>query len=434
MSRPSTSGLARVVLAVALLLLGPCGCGGPSAAGAQEGQRTAVTPTDPVPLPPDATPGRGEEQITDHGVRALEGGTTERLSVSVPADAISLTLEALGALGDTVGLGELIGPGGEVYENLALTGAYTWLPGAEAFSTTLPNTDRPEVQLVPGGGTYTFRMRSMAGRSTSLAVRAIVETRAPGDEDEATLDLNVWLAAGVAPTAATAAGDARLQDILSRVDAILSVQGVRLGAVDYYDVQETAFDTVEDEAEFGRLLQTTSAARETRLNLFFVRAAFGGGVVGAAATVCGPKRNGTTLSGVMSVYPGLSTYTIGLVAAHEIGHFTGLYHSVEQDGTHDFVLDTPECPANTTSASCPTLGGGLLMHWRAEGGTNLTPGQGLVLRAHPLLAPRRGGVGKPTPGLPGLAELVEALDLPAGWCATCRPARPAPGTQGAPAR
>ncbi len=277
-----------------------------------------------------------------------------------------------------------------MYETPLLTGDYAWVPGMEAFATTLPNSDRPNVQLVPGGGRYEFRIRSYTPGVAALDVRAVIERRPGALTSTGVLPLNVWLANGIAPTAATAAANARLQSILTRVDAILQQQGIVLGDVDYYDVDEPAFDDVT-EAEFPYMLKLTAAATETRLNLFFVRTAIGGSTVGAAAAVGGPHRNGTAASGVMSVFDGgpptLPASVIGLVVAHEIGHYTGLLHTVDSDGTYDIIDDTAECPATGADAICPAEGGGYLMHWQALGGADLTPGQGFVVLRHPSIDP-----------------------------------------------
>ena len=404
----------------------------PVASGVDDGT-LVLGPSDPgaaVTVPVRAaTVSSGSEVLTDFGSVSLDGsGRTPLLSVTVPADAFSLYLEGYAPssvlFANSIGLDTLTGPGPTVYENSSSTGAYVWVTGVDVFSTVVPNTDRTSVQLVPGGGTYQFRLRRLYGSASSLRVRAIVERRTGSAADVGILDLNVWLADGITPTAATAAGDVRLQAVLARVDQILRARGIALGDVDYFDVTDPAYDDVTTDSEFGRLLELTGDAGQTRLNLFFVRTTFTGGVVGVAATVAGPKRNGTSSSGVMSVYDGFSTSTIGLIAAHEIGHFLGLYHTVEEDGTHDFIDDTLECPATGSDAACPTPGGSYLMHWQALGGSTITTSQGRVLRGHPLVDAAPGGAlpSKPLLLLPD-ADPAELLSLPHGWCGTCARAK-----------
>lgn len=67
-----------------------------------------------------------------------------------------------------------------------------------------------------------------------------------------------------------------------------------------------------------------------------------------------------------------STESLGKVLAHEMGHFMGLYHSVEANGTEDHLADTD---ANN------------LMHYRAlnSSSTGLTESQATVIRTHAML-------------------------------------------------
>ena len=365
----------------------------------------------------------GGEEVIDLGTQTFgSDGDTPEMTFDVPADAVAFTIEGRTNNGTQTGLRLLTGPGGRVYENESLTGAYLWRVNNGFHLSQVPNSDRPEVQLVDGGGTYRLKLWRIAGGDPDVDVRIIIERRpAAGTDVIDTIDLNVFLANAITPTAATAAGDSTLQTVLTTIDTILAPQGLRLGDIDYYDVTDTAYDDVTF-SEFGPMLATSSVATETRLNLFFVREAIGGGILGVAATLGGPAVNGTQLSGVMSLYSTGNPSFIGLVAAHEIGHFVGLAHTVEQNGSHDDILDTDECPPSGTDSTCTTAGGGYLMHWQAVGGTTISDGQGAVIRGHPLVGPR---LVSPPP-LTGVVEKPRApfiyVDptVPQTWCGTCR--------------
>ena len=75
--------------------------------------------------------------------------------------------------------------------------------------------------------------------------------------------------------------------------------------------------------------------------------------------------------------------------AHELGHFLGLWHTVEHNGSlEDPIADTAGCtPARKTSrrreSICPKAAENL-MFWSTSKST-LTAGQAKVARRHPSL-------------------------------------------------
>ena len=81
--------------------------------------------------------------------------------------------------------------------------------------------------------------------------------------------------------------------------------------------------------------------------------------------------------------------------AHEIGHFLGLSHTSEADGSnHDPIADTSECTLADDADSdralslheCEHADASNLMFWLGVG-TALTAEQGTILRSNPLARP-----------------------------------------------
>jgi len=383
--------------------------------GTLDGEVRVVHDLGTLVVPVRATTGGLE--IVDFGSQGLIFGRTPELTVNVPSDAVSLTIEGLMGDGDYLELLELRGPGGRLYTDGSL-GNLTFDEGRQVFSTTVPNTDRSSLELVSGGGEYTFRLRRTYGSGSTMRVRALIQRRPGANRGVGSIDLNVFFAPAVRPTAATAASDGRLQAILGSMESVLGQQGMSVDRVSYFDLDDPRYDDVS-ETEFRDLLKESAAAPEVGVNLFFARTILRSGVAGAAGAVSGPYRNGTRASGVGVRYTDtLNTFTIGAVVAHEVGHLFGLYHTVDPDGTHDIIDDTPNCPPDGTDDECAIRGGLLLMHWEYLAATVLTDGQGFVMRRHPLV-----GAAYPAGSGPSLLSLPpdpsELEPLPSGWCGSC---------------
>jgi hypothetical protein len=288
------------------------------------------------------------------------------------------------------------------------------------FAATLPDGDNPNVQLVPGGGTYRFRLYRASGSETSFDVRVIVENRDGIPSNEGRVDLNVFLAPALGITAPGT--DAKLQAVLSRVDDILGQVALQVGDVDYYQLADAAYDVVSA-VQLPALLAESVVATETRMNVFFVQGVQGPGgfiTLGISSALPGPKRNGTRVSGVAVDFVIADAATVGQVAAHEMCHYLGLFHTTEADGSNDAIADTLPCPATGTNAVCTTEGGGYLMHWKslASALPVISAGQAHVILAHPLVDPV-----SPLAGLSALAQKATPapayVELPPGFCGTC---------------
>jgi len=367
------------------------------------------------------------EQIVDFGTVPLVGGESAWIEVEVPPHAISLSIEALGE-DISIGLLGFEGPGGHLYENDTATGEFLWFQGDDVFTATVPSSDRTQLRLVPGGGTYRFRLFRMSGSAQSLEVRAIIHNRTGGLVQGGVLDLNVFLADGLSIDVFDAPVEPRLQAILDEADRIFGQHDLRIGAVRYFELSDPDFDQITSNSEFGDLLEESRRGLEGRLNLFFVLRTLSGGAVGVAARIGGPVVLGTRTSGVMVDYDFGSTSQSGHVIAHEVGHYLGLLHTTEQGGSHDLIDDTLECPATGTNATCTTEGNDNLMHWRVlNADPDITDGQALVALGHPLVGPS-GPVltafdPRPVAFDPRVATSpLVAAALPHGWCGTkdCR--------------
>jgi hypothetical protein len=231
-----------------------------------------------------------------------------------------------------------------------------------------------------------------------------------------------------------------MQSVLGTCDAILGQVGMRLGNITYHKLIPDFWDDISSVAEFEQLVglghfNASPGGPTGKLHLYFVKSLSGdfGDSIGVSSASPGLKTdiysNGFPFSGVVVEYEGSSAFTVGSTAAHEIGHFLGLMHTVEENGIFvDIIEDTLECPAYGTNAICTEEGANYLMHWADLGpeGTILTPGQRRVMlrqiHVQPGL-PDPPWIGGTITGLAGIeipVQFAEAtMGLPMRKCANC---------------
>jgi hypothetical protein len=258
--------------------------------------------------------------------------------------------------------------------------------------------------------------------------------------DRGVLDVAFHIVDATSPVigidAAGAVADPRVARMVETYGAVLANAGVCIGTVTFYDAPDWArsrFATGVSDLDTGACsnlsqLFTLSIPSARTLDLFLVSQILSFGTattLGIDGSIPGPATvNGTVASGAVVSAEDLFAGTcpppgdpislatcgadlVGYVAAHESGHFLGLYHVTEADGAHfDPLSDTPqcacglfcgfsssECAAGLAASRCDQhyqqcSGGGNLMFWALSRSTSagyLSPGQAQVVRTSPLL-------------------------------------------------
>ena len=269
-------------------------------------------------------------------------------------------------------------------------------PSTAAF--TIPNTAYALDAGVPSGA-WQFTVNDYAfecatdpnctdGGTKGNSYEVMVLARPPPPA-KPTIDLAFYIVADVTSpntgqklTAASSATDPSVQRMVSTVTTLYGSAGITISPPVFYDVDPAAVtrfgthinaDTTGPCDTLDQMFTLSAAHPGNVLNLFLVqsitsKSSGGGSVVGIDGTIPGPASlSGTVHSGAavsladLFFSPGACVggpdITCGadltaFIAAHEAGHFLGLFHTTESDGRDfDPISDTLKCPCLTCAAS-----------------------------------------------------------------------------------
>lgn len=294
--------------------------------------------------------------------------------------------------------GGVINLRGENAFQLTASQLFGWLS-----PTIVPAAPQFAAQLEGGAHSY------LVNTDSSSICHYLLEEETPGN----TLDINVYLVGVPGVTPDNAAQSASFQAVFQTFNELYAPAGVQLGQIRYYTLSAEdlqAYQIVRSEQDTAELVAKSALPGTTRdealsLNVFFVRAMGGNlgrqGVLGISLGLPGPAGlHGTEASGVIftSEYMGQqfrdpSTNQVvngdqftGIIFAHEVGHYLGLFHTIDGDGSrnssYDPLDDTPRCTSGFPD-NCPDINN---MMFPLAGITHrdITPGQSWMIQVNPL--------------------------------------------------
>jgi hypothetical protein len=343
---------------------------------------------------PSVTAVPGREDLTVMSYRAhVAAGLSDAVTVELPDGIDAALIEVAGDRGQ-FRLAQLSTPSGR---DAVEAGGFVTRDAREVDGLVdwlYPNSPTQQLE----GGRYTLRFTALGagGRvvdDEDVTVR--LYTRASAGAGGA-IKLDVF----VADDAIAGGVDDLAAALVTRVAALYAQAGVSIADYTAATVRLGASDLALDGGRLSApslsMLQAAlrgAGARADAVHLVIVRGLDDGGdaVAGYSLGLPGPfAAERPTAAVLVSAAPfvapstgALDTEGLGTTAAHEVGHYLGLYHTSERDGMeHDPIADTPECAAG--ASACPDASN--VMFWTGGGGrSKLTAGQGVVMRRHPLV-------------------------------------------------
>ncbi len=289
-----------------------------------------------------------------------ESGHTGRRIVEVAATASSLTIAVEGEDHQGLVVEHIEDPEGRVVTSARPAVAITqadrdrlpfpgpWLSvnrvhgGLGVTAAVVPNN--PSVSLVEGAWSFRVAAINALGRPSRGLVDVVVRLRHSHVEElRVPLRLNLHFTGAKGWQAEGVANDLDFRRMMGTAVTLMREAGVDLRIEDYADAADH-FRWLSVDQGLPALLSLGGA--ELGVDVFFVSGFVGEhqGVLGVAGGVPGPAGlDGSRASGVVVAIDEFDDPRYaGSTLAHELGHFLGLFHTVESDARYsDQLQDTP---------------------------------------------------------------------------------------------
>ena len=169
---------------------------------------------------------------------------------------------------------------------------------------------------------------------------------------------------------------------LTVMSNIYSTNGITLTIKDTITISESQYSTISSSFSNSTTSALISQGSTDTVNLFFVEGQLSdeSAAYGVSGGLPGPTGIASSWNGVLNFLTAhatgttLNTQLLGETAAHEMGHWLGLYHTSESTGTSfDPLSDTAECPISRDNDSdgkvypeeCDGYGADNVMFWTA---------------------------------------------------------------------
>lgn len=326
------------------------------------------------------------------GTFSVTGTRFEEVTFTVPANTLSfgVTLESEDADSSYPAVVSLQGPNKKALYDLfnPLDSAMRYSsPSISPTGFIYPNS--PALNLSPGE--YTLSV----GASKRANVKVTLHIKSGSPVAQERLPLTLWFLDNSYYRAEDARADPAFQRAVARMQTIYMNAGILIDEVNYRNVSGTVASEygVFDPAKVpvGRVIGLALEGEETSgANIFFNDQLLqdnGSVLYGISAGLPGPPAlNDSPTLGVFVAldihFPQedlLDEEELAATMAHELGHYLGLFHLSEADGSaHDPLRDTAECHGSRDTDRSGTLSG---QECGAAAATNLmfwTPAKGFM--------------------------------------------------------